>query len=113
MLAVLFLITAMTPVAAHACSCVSPGTVEQEKAQSTRVFLGRVTAIEERTPQMDKGWLTVIAEWITGFFGAEAPPTDRDFPYKRSVAVFAAACSTLFWGLGASVLAKFRRAGAA
>ena len=85
MLAVLFLITAMTPVAAHACSCVSPGTVEQEKAQSTRVFLGRVTAIEERTPQMDKGWLTVIAEWITRFFGAEAPPTDRDFPYKRVI----------------------------
>ena len=30
-----------------------------------------------------------------------------------SVAVFATACFTLLWGLGASVLAKFRRAGAA
>ncbi|MBB6598025.1 hypothetical protein [Luteimonas sp. MC1825] len=30
-----------------------------------------------------------------------------------SVAVFAAACFTLLWGLGASVFAKFRRAGAA
>ena len=79
----LVLIAALAPHVALACSCTQPGTVEQEKAQSTRVFLGRVTAIEERTPQMDKGWLTVIAEWVRDFIGDRRPPTIRDFPYNQ------------------------------
>ena len=82
-LAVLLLVAVLTPTTAAACSCMPPSTVEEEKRQSTSVFLGRVISIEERSPQMDKGWLTVITEWISGLFGDQVPPTDRDFPYRR------------------------------
>ena len=71
------------PMDAAACSCVPPGTVQQERDQSTRVFVGRVTSIERRTPETDKGWLTVATEWIRQLFGATPHAADRDFPYKR------------------------------
>lgn len=82
-LALFIFVCAFTPMDAAACSCVPPGTVQQEFDQSTRVFLGRVTSIERRTPQMDKGLLTVAIEWVKQLFGATPPVTDRDFPYKR------------------------------
>ena len=68
---------------AAACSCVPPGTVQQELDQSTRVFLGRVTSVERSTPQIDKGLLAAAIEWVEQLFGAPPPATDRDFPYKR------------------------------
>lgn len=68
---------------AAACSCIPPGTVEQSRDQSSRVFLGRVTSVEERTPEMDKSWLTAVADWIKQIFGAPKPPSHQDFPYKR------------------------------
>ena len=82
-LAVLVLAVALVPFQASACSCVQSGTVQQEMAQSTRVFVGRVTAIEERTPQMDRGWFALAADWVKELFGNPAPPTERSFPYKR------------------------------
>lgn len=38
----------LTPAAARACSCAPTGTPQQELAQSTEVFRGRVLQIEER-----------------------------------------------------------------
>ncbi|MFD0738849.1 hypothetical protein ACFQZQ_06100 [Lysobacter koreensis] len=82
-LAMILLGVCFTPLGAAACSCIPPGTVPQEKARSTRVFLGRVTAIEERTPQMDRGWLAVTIDWVKRQFAAERPLGDRDHPYNR------------------------------
>lgn len=82
-LALVLLVFASIPMDAMACSCAAPGTVQQERDRSTRVFLGRVTSIEHRTPQMDKGWLTAAIEWVKQLFGAAPPPAERTFPYKR------------------------------
>lgn len=60
-----------------------PGTVQQEAAQSTRVFLGRVISIEERTPLEDKGWLNLTVDWFKELFGVTTRPSIRDFPYRR------------------------------
>jgi hypothetical protein len=38
---------AWLPLRADACSCARPGTPAEEKAQSARVFLGRVQAIDD------------------------------------------------------------------
>ena len=73
---------ASIPMEAAACSCAPPGTVQNELDKSTYVFLGSVTSIERRTPQMDKGWVTLAVEWIKQLFGADPPFTNRDFPYK-------------------------------
>ncbi|MBD9470198.1 hypothetical protein [Pseudoxanthomonas sp. PXM01] len=43
----LLLAAAWLPLRAEACSCARPGTPVEEKDQHTRVFLGRVQAIEE------------------------------------------------------------------
>ena len=82
-LALVILVLASIPIEAAACSCVPPGTVQQERDRSTRVFLGRVTSVEHRTPQMDRGWLTVATDWVKQLFGKATPFTDRDYPYKR------------------------------
>jgi hypothetical protein len=66
-----------------ACSCAPPGTLQQSRDQSTQVFLGRVISVEDRTPAMDKNWLTAVTDWVKQLFGADQPVSDQDFPYKR------------------------------
>ena len=83
LLAFIVLFAAFAPLPANACSCVPPGNVEQEKAQSARVFLGRVTSAEERTPQMDQGWWTVAIDWVKQLFGASPSYNITDLPYRR------------------------------
>src|SRR5687767_3909731 len=70
LLALIVLFAISAPLPASACSCVPPGNVEQERSKSTRVFLGRVTSTEERTPQMDQGWWAIAIDWFKQLFGA-------------------------------------------
>ena len=74
---------ASAPFGALACSCVPPGTVQQEITGSSRVFLGRVAAIKARPSQADKSWLSAVVEWTDQLFGANPPMKDRDLPYKQ------------------------------
>jgi len=67
---------------ANACSCLEPGTVQTERERSELVFVGRVSSVENRTPQMDKGWFTITVEKIKGVFGAPPLVTERDYPYR-------------------------------
>src|SRR5688572_8382774 len=83
LLVLIALFAAFAPFPASACSCAPPGNVEQEKAQSTRVFLGRVTSTEERTPQMDQGWWAVAIDWVKQLFGASPSYNITDFAYRR------------------------------
>ncbi|MBD9478841.1 hypothetical protein [Pseudoxanthomonas sp. PXM02] len=84
LIALLLLIIAGLPLHADACSCVPPGTPAEEKAQSSLVFVGRVQSVEERTPRMDKGWVTALSDWFKGVFGNESASDEiSDFPYKR------------------------------
>lgn len=45
-LVLLLLTAALLPRAAHACSCLPPGSVAEQRAKSERVFLGRVQGVE-------------------------------------------------------------------
>lgn len=75
---------ALIPLDGVACSCAPPGSVQEEKERSTRGFLGRVTAVEERTPSMDKAWLPIAIDWIDDLFGADTPSfVIRDHTYRR------------------------------
>jgi hypothetical protein len=80
-LAALVLVLAFVPGGASACSCVPPGSVQEETARSTRAFAGRVTNIEERSQEMYSGWLSSAIQWIKGLFGVPAPPDHQFYPH--------------------------------
>ena len=79
----IYILLASAPFGAIACSCVSPGTVQQEMLGSSRVFLGQVTAIKERPSQAEESWFSDFVEWTNQLFGAPPPMRDRDFPHKQ------------------------------
>lgn len=70
----------LSPVA-MACSCLPPASVEQQKAQSTRVFHGRVVSVEERTTEMQRGWLQRVGGWFGRLLRTE--PAAQGYPYRR------------------------------
>ena len=72
----------LAPVASFACSCMPIGTVQQEQAKSTLVFRGHVSAIEQRSSQMDKNSLTLAWEWVAELFGTEKSK-DSAHRYQR------------------------------
>ena len=80
-LAALALALACLPGVASACSCVPPGSVQEETDRSTRVFVGRVTHTEERSAKMENGWLASAILWIKGLFGASPPPDHQYYPH--------------------------------
>ncbi len=71
------------PAVAHACSCAPPRTPREEIAQNSRVFLGEVTRVERRTPQMDQGLAWSIRHWFDQLLGRVEKPDIRNFPYNR------------------------------
>lgn len=59
-LAILLSALMLLPSSAIACSCLSSATVQEEKEQSSRVFLGHVAAIEVlRSPDRDRPYKIV------------------------------------------------------
>ena len=72
----------LAPIPGFACSCVRPGTAQQEQAKSTLVFVGRVAAIEQRSSQMDKNSLTLAWEWVCDLFGSQST-SEPDHRYQR------------------------------
>ncbi len=72
----------LTPIPSIACSCVHLGTAQEEQANSTLVFLGKVASIEQRSSQMDKNSWTLAWEWIQELFGAQAS-SETEHRYQR------------------------------
>jgi len=82
-IAAVVLTLSILPTVAEACSCAPPGTPREELDQSTRVFLGEVTRVERRTPQMDHGLAWSIRHWFDQLLGRIETPEIQNFPYKR------------------------------
>jgi hypothetical protein len=76
------LLAALLPLPLLACSCLPPGTAQQELERSARVFHGRVVSIDRRT-ERDGNWFTHAVAWIRARFGAVDPGADPGAPYRR------------------------------
>lgn len=79
--AALAIALALVPGLSSACSCMPPGSVQEEQARSTRVFVGRVTHTEERSAEVENGWLASAIQWIKGLFGAPPPRDTQYYPH--------------------------------
>lgn len=96
----------LTPSLSLACSCLSVGTLQQERARSTTVFLGQVSSIEQRSAQMDKSAFTRAWEWTKALFGAASPNESENrynrvgFEVKQTIKGSAQASIELSTGLG-------------
>lgn len=77
------ILLAFAPLGALACSCVQVGTVQEGAAGSSRVFLGQVTAIQDRPARTDTSWLTALAEWTRQLFGATPLLPARDHAFRQ------------------------------
>jgi len=77
------MLLAFAPLGALACSCMPPGTVQEEIAKSSRVFLGQVTAIQERPARADRSWFTAAAEWTRQLFGGTPLLPAREHAFRQ------------------------------
>ena len=80
---VLPILLALAPLGALACSCVPPGPVQEEVADSSRVFLGQVTAIQERPARSDRSWLAAVSEWTRQLFGGTPLLPAKEHAYRQ------------------------------
>jgi hypothetical protein len=78
------LTVALVSCDAAACSCVPPGQVPQQKAQSTRVFSGRVVKIE-RLPRDGRHWFSRLGDWFKALARPAHAPEDVDVQPHRQV----------------------------
>lgn len=69
------------PLGALACSCLQPQSVAQEVADSTRVFLGCVTAVEALTRPVERGQSHSAEDGPPS--GATPGNVVPELPYKR------------------------------
>lgn len=69
------------PAGAQACSCVRTGTLEEERAGSARVFLGRVVAVEDQGHPVPVLWLLQRWDGLVRRLGGD-PPSRPGWGYR-------------------------------